>query len=171
MGDIADTSRVFIALWPDAAVRERLALCRDRWAFPADAAPVAAEHLHLTLHFIGNVAHNRVAELANGLQLPFEPFDLCFGRTALWAHGIAVLEPDAPPSGLLALHAALADRLQALSFLLEDRAFRPHITLARRAQRSTPPACPPARWPVRDYALVESRSTRAGGYRVLRRYE
>lgn len=170
MGDIADTSRVFIALWPDPPVRERLALCRDRWVFPADAAPVATEHLHLTLHFIGNVARSRVAELANGLQLPFEPFDLCFGSTALWAHGIAVLEPDALPPALLALHAALADRLQALSFPLEDRAFRPHITMARRAQRSTPPACPPAMWPVRDYALVESRPARAGGYLVLRRY-
>lgn len=171
MNEAAETSRVFIALWPDGPMRERLARCRDRWAFAADAAPVATARLHLTLHFIGDVARGRLAELMNGLQVPLEPFDLCFGQTALWAHGLAVWEPATLPPRLLGLHAALAERLQALSFPLEHRAFHPHITMARRAQRSTPPTCLPVRWPVRGYALVESRSPRAGGYRILQRYE
>jgi 2'-5' RNA ligase len=54
----------------------------------------------------------------------------------------------------------------------EARSFRPHVTLARHAQGSAPPAAPtsPLRWPARGYALVESRGGAIAGYHVLQRY-
>ena len=168
--EIRETTRLFVALWPTDTAREGLARWRDAWRWPADAAPVASEQFHLTLHFIGDVARSRLDALTEGLRAPFVPFELTFGRPAFWPHGIAVLEPDTVPLRLLELHAALEDRLQGLSLPIEDRTFRPHVTLARHATPALPSACPPARWQVRDYALVELRSERGGGYRVLQRY-
>jgi 2'-5' RNA ligase len=71
------------------------------------------------------------------------------------------------PQPLSDLHRALGDALERVGLPREDRTFRPHVTLARRAQGTTPAPGPAARWRVRDYALVES----AQGYRVLHRFD
>ena len=53
-------ARLFVALWPNAAVRKALAACRDACTWPAGAAVVATPKLHMTLHFIGEVAADRL---------------------------------------------------------------------------------------------------------------
>jgi RNA 2',3'-cyclic 3'-phosphodiesterase len=160
-------ARLFLALWPDTAVRTGLVALQSRWAWPAGAAVTPAERLHVTLHFIGAVARERLPELEAGLAVPCPPFELSFGAPALWPHGLAVLLPAAPPPALPALHERLAGALQALALPVEARAFKPHVTFARRAGGATrPPAAPALRWPVAGYALVESER----GYRVLKHY-
>jgi 2'-5' RNA ligase len=163
--------RLFLALWPPAPVREQLAQWRDAWSFSAGASPTRTERLHITLHFIGPVAADRMDALATGLACNFEPFTLDFGRAELWPHGIAVLCPDATPAPLRQLHGDLADALRKLALPVEERAFRAHVTLARRAQRATVPAAGPSvRWNVEDgYALVQSLPG-GQGYRVLQRF-
>jgi 2'-5' RNA ligase len=52
----ARTLRLFIALWPTPAVRAAVAARRDAVGWPAGAAPVRNERLHMTLHFLGAVA-------------------------------------------------------------------------------------------------------------------
>ena len=102
-------------------------------------------------------------------QVRFEPFELRWGEPAIWPGGIAVVEPLSTPVQLLRLHSALAERLGQLELPLETRPYRPHVTLARRAQGAQPPAeGPEVRWHVRDgYVLVRS----AGGeYEVIERY-
>jgi 2'-5' RNA ligase len=177
------TARLFLALWPDTALRQALGDWRDRWQWPACAVLVPPEQLHLTLHFLGNLPAGRLPELEQGLDLRCEPFVLDFGRSQLWPHGIAVLEPagaDAAaaredlPRPLLQLHKALRLALKGLAVPTETRAYRPHITLARHAQAAVPPAQGPAlRWQVDAYALVRAWPARpgsAGGYSVVRRY-
>jgi 2'-5' RNA ligase len=165
-------ARLFLALWPTPAVRARLAAWRDAWRFAPGAAPTPDDRLHLTLHFIGAVARERVAEIGAGLDLRAAPFTLGFGRCEVWPGGIAVLRPDAVPPSLRTLHADLRDRLLALRLHVEDRPFRAHVTCARKAVGAlAPPIRPGAlRWPVRGHALVESRPGHGGGYVVLRRY-
>lgn len=84
-------------------------------------------------------------------------------------HGIAVLEPDAVPAPLLALHGSLARVLRDLDLPVDERPFRPHVTLARRAAGATLPAaqCDIA-WPVERYALMSSTPDSGGAYTVLR---
>ena len=172
MAGRARTVRLFVALWPDAAIRTRLAVERDRWRWPADgtAAPVDPAGLHVTLHFIGAVASDRLTEVRDDLRVAFEPSVLRFGTHALWPNGIAALEPTAVPPAISALHASLARALEGSALPVERRRYRPHVTLARRAQRSTVPPDPIAfDWPVDRYALVESRPA-GGGYVVLAMY-
>lgn len=170
----AAQARLFLALWPDAGVRRLLARHRDGWQWHGGAggrptAVVRTDKLHLTLHFIGNVARERLPQLQAGLAVPCTGFELAFGQPALWPRGIAVIEPLTVPGALPALHAALADALHRLGLPTEARPFRPHVTLARHAQQAGVPTQAPAiAWRIDGYALVESRTD--GAYQVLAHY-
>lgn len=161
------TARLFVALWPGPRVRQALAACRDGVRWPRGAAPTATDKLHLTLHFIGNVPAARVAEVAAALQAPAPAFELHLDTAECWQGGLAVLRPRTVPARLQQLHADLAAALRRLALPVEARAFRPHVTLARRA---APPLAPaePLRWRIGGYVLVQS--TPDGRYRLLKRY-
>ncbi|MEK8030906.1 RNA 2',3'-cyclic phosphodiesterase [Ideonella sp. DXS29W] len=166
-----DPARLFLALWPAEAQRQSLHDWQQavRWTPAARLTP--AEHLHLTLHFIGPVPRIRLDELASGLALAWDPIDLVLDRFSVWPRGIAVLEPGGrTPPALQALHDALAQRLFGLDLPVETRPFRPHVTLARRADgaKLVSDAGPQAlRWRANaGHVLVES----AGGYRVLQHF-
>lgn len=167
-----DPARLFLALWPDAPTRRAMQAWQQALHWPSNARLTAPPHLHLTLHFIGNVPRARLPELATGLVQPFTPVELVLDQFAVWHHGIAVLQPSGEtPAALIDLHGALAEALRALALPIEDRPFRPHVTLARHGsgaalpEGATPP--PPVRWRADDgYVLAES----AGGYQVLQRF-
>lgn len=149
--------RLFLALWPADAVRDRLLAAQRQWAWPAGAAPVPRERLHLTLHFLGEVDERAAAALAAALPPLAAPFMLQLVRPALWPQGIAVIEPSSVPPALATLHAELAALLRGHGLQLEARRFRPHVTLARHAQGATPPGeVSPVEWRATGYALVRS---------------
>lgn len=165
----AAPARLFVALWPDAGVRAALAACRDACAWPARAAPVATPKLHLTLHFIGDVAAERLPEIVQGLRVPAQRFELVLERCVAWPGGLVVLQPSETPEALLALHAACAGALRALELPVQRRPLRAHVTLARHASgaRLAPPA--PLRWPIDGCCLVRSHRADDGRYEVLAR--
>ena len=166
-----DSARLFLALWPGAALRRELLARRNAWAWNRAASLVAPDDLHITLHFIGSVPRARLPELIGGLAVPFRPFELRLDRAELWAHGIATLLASRVPERLLQLHAALGVALTKLALPTDARALRPHVTLARRAAASVPPAVTePLRWRARAYALVESHPAAMPRYSVLQRY-
>jgi 2'-5' RNA ligase len=163
----AESLRLFVALWPGAAVRAALGARRDAIAWPPGAAPVADARLHLTLHFLGDVPAARLPELMPALWVPFRPFQLHVGGTVAWPRGL-VVAPLAAPDALSALHGTLTEALTRLAMPLEARTLRPHVTLARRAAGARwPTASAPIVWRVNGYALVWSDR---GSYRVLARY-
>ena len=161
-------TRLFLALWPDPAIRHALREQRDAWTWPRGASPVHADKLHVTLHFLGEMPSERLPELQAGFAVPFSPFTLSIGLPKIWPHGIAVLEPHTEPPALLELHAKLSAALVALGLQPEARDYRPHVTLARRAGHAiVPPQTAPLIWQVDGYALVESNG---GNYTVLEQY-
>jgi RNA 2',3'-cyclic 3'-phosphodiesterase len=160
-------ARLFLALWPGPLALRALVAWQARWAWPACAAVVPPERLHLTLHYIGPVPATRLSEVTHGLQVPMQRFDLEFDRGGLWPRGLAVLCASALPDALAALHARLQAALERLDLPTESRPYRPHVTLARKAAGASPPDDSPAiRWAARGYVLVQSQ----GGYRVLQHY-
>jgi len=169
--DGVSTTRLFLALWPDPAVRHALRERRDAWSWPRNASPVHPDKLHVTLHFLGAVPTERVPDFRRGFRVPFSPFALTFGVPKLWHNGIAVLEPSSEQPELLQLHADLASALIALGLQPEARKYRPHVTLARRASGVEVPAeSAPLVWQVGGYALVESQPNNGGVYQVLETY-
>jgi 2'-5' RNA ligase len=129
--------RAFIAIeLPEnirAAVRRTQALFRSaspeaRWTQP--------EGIHLTLKFLGEVSDRKVREVCDSLRKlgPFEAF-------AIELKGFGFF-PDArrphvfwggveAPASLSQLAMQIEEALWAIGFAREERAFRPHLTLAR----------------------------------------
>jgi len=172
MASTADPfARLFIGLWPDEPTRDALHACERRWTWPPRAALVTRERLHLTLHFLGAVPRERVADLVDGLDLAFEPFELVLDHAEVWHGGIAVLQSIAVPPALQALHARLHRALDALQQASARGRLKAHVTLARHAQGALPPpefASIP--WRVGGYALIESERRPPASYRVLQSY-
>jgi 2'-5' RNA ligase len=162
--------RLFIALWPPTVVRRALQAWQAQWAWPSGATVVAPESMHVTLHFLGSVPVARVDALRVALLAPvewLEPFDLSLDRVERWPHGLVVLSPRSPPEPMRQLQGRLAVALSGIGVPVEARAFRPHVTLARRAAGAEGPPPPVGLcWRVRGYALVQS----ADGYHTLQRY-
>lgn len=102
---------------------------------PRGVRPVRAGQLHLTLHFLGDVADEAHAALPAALaRVTFDPFTIAIrgtgvfpprGRpTVLWA-GVA----DSAP--LTALHGGIGVALESCGLAIERRPYVPHVTLAR----------------------------------------
>ncbi len=175
------TARLFLALWPTpgwaAALPQRLGLAAEA----AHGRMLPPQQIHLTLHFLGSVPRQRLPALVEDLRVPFAPFDLALRRCERWPRGTLVALPDEPPPALADLHAALGAALQHLGLPVEQRAFRPHVTLARRYDGPVPaPLASPVRWHVTRYALVEScpvlapsapQKTVGTRYQVLHHYQ
>jgi len=164
-----DRVRLFTALWPDPAVRTRLAATSDAWQWPPRARRIDAAKLHLTLHFIGAFPRERVDGLAAALAtLEPAPTALRASRGEVWRGGIAVLLFGAEPK-VAALHAAIGGVVAGFGVALDPRPFSPHVTLARGARGAAPPLPPPELdWQASGFALVESAP--GGDYRVLRAF-
>jgi RNA 2',3'-cyclic 3'-phosphodiesterase len=161
--------RLFFALWPDAATRSRAhALAQSLAAY---GTPVAADNLHVTLAFLGQVAASaeqtlceRAATLAAG------PLALEFGQLRYWQKPqILCLTAAQWPSGLDALAAQLRDAAGANGIAIDPRPYWPHITLLRKAKSLPPlPAIQPIAWRSDAFCLAQSLSTPQGVvYRVL----
>lgn len=153
------TVRAFFALVPDEAVRAAFTdLARDV-ARRSRGRAVTGEHVHLTLAFLGDVPPSAVTALrAIGERVPHTGAVLEFDTLGAWrASGVAWTAPTVTPPSLLALHAALGSALAEAGMILETRAFRPHVTLARRCVQPMPRARTPAiRWRVDRLCLVGS---------------
>jgi 2'-5' RNA ligase len=160
--DRVAVQRLFLAFWPDADALEAIAARQSAFDWPPRARPTSPEKLHVTLHFLGDVAASRLAGLAAVAALPFEGFEVEFGLPALWSHGVAVLEPATDAAALAGFRRRLGEVLQAGGFPVDERPYRPHVTLARHAEGVALPTSlgPPVRWRVKRCLLVESRAGR-----------
>jgi 2'-5' RNA ligase len=181
--------RLFVALEVDDEARSAIAALQGRLQRELERGKdqrlkwIAAEQLHMTLSFLGEVPEARVPLVLEGMAVPLRarPFDLVFER-------VGVFPPSGPPrilwlgtsegaSAASAVYEQVAGRLVAMGFPREERAFHPHLTLARwRASRpddrrrvaQIKAAGPVARVRIATAALFESRlSPRGSAYSVL----
>lgn len=164
------TGRLFVALWPGAASRRALVRRQSAIAWPALARLVPPRDIHLTLVFIGAVPDERLAEVADALAVPTLPFELVIDAVEFWRGGLAVLTPSQVPPAMLSWQQALGQALMRLDLPIDDRRFRPHVTLARHgegARLAHDRPLEPMTWSVTGHVLA----ARDGAhYRVLRRY-
>ena len=165
--------RVFFALWPDAGARDALATLSRAVVGQAGGRAPAAENLHLTLAFVGEVAFERVEVLrAVGLAATagMPAFDLSLDRVgAFRGSGIAWAGASSVPAELARLVSQLNDALTAQGFPTDPRPFQAHVTLARRCRRA--PAAlrvAPITWTVDGMTLNASELAPGGSrYREL----
>lgn len=167
-----DNMRLFFALWPNHAEQSALAA----WQVPlhqlcgGNAVPDHA--LHATLVFLGNVAPHRLEALQLAAQeVRGEAFELVLDAARYWGHNhIVYAAPHSVPPQLVELVQDLGQRLMAHRFALDQRPYKPHVTLLRHARWSEAPLpdMDSVMWQVRDFALVQSlRDDQGIRYQVL----
>jgi 2'-5' RNA ligase len=157
-GDAAprDSHRVFFALWPDDITRSALTRATRRAVQACSGRPIAKERLHLTLAFLGEVSAEQLARARAVPPIPVGSFELTLDALGVWPESrILWLAPLAPPPALGELEARLWEGLVDAGFAPEERIYRPHVTLARRARPVEEPV-EPVSWSVHELALVES---------------
>jgi 2'-5' RNA ligase len=161
----APAFRLFIGLWPQPPLREALQVHADAWSWPASARRTQTQRLHITLHFIGAVASERLEAVKQGLRADWQGCELVLDRGTVWPGGIAVLEAGSVPAELARLHQALAGQLRALELPVEERRFRPHVTLARKASGARPPpGFAPLHWEAGAQVLLVQSLPGGRGY-------
>jgi 2'-5' RNA ligase len=172
---------LFFALWPDDEVRERIASAarhlksvhapRGRWVKP--------HRYHLTLHYLGEhstlpgpllAACRAAGDVVRASSFPFT-LDMAgsfANREIPWWLGC-----HAMPRALAALWENLAQGLRANGIANDEPAPRvAHVTVLRDADRHlAPEPIEPVAWPVREFALVDSRLGAESGYTILQRWQ
>lgn len=172
--------RLFVALRPPRSMREALLATMGgiegaRWQDD--------DQLHLTLRFIGEVDRHVAEDVAAALGSVSHPsfslrldgigsFDKRGRADSLWA-GVT------PHAEVRSLHAAVSRALTRAGIPPEERAFVPHITLARFSRRPVAMAALPMErlWPPPiearfDYFLLFESQLGASGptYSAIERY-
>jgi RNA 2',3'-cyclic 3'-phosphodiesterase len=170
------TCRLFFALWPSAD--ECFAL--SAWHSPlrklCGGRVMRTDTLHSTLVFLGEVEKSRQEVLRVLVQgLNCRSFELKLTAAHYWGHNhIVYAAPEAIPPQLVELVRELESRVRAHHFHIEDRAYKPHVTLLRNAQWSDEPLprMPAVSWKFNDFVLVQSRRDEQGApyYEVLARF-
>jgi 2'-5' RNA ligase len=161
--------RLFFALWPDAAAASRLAEAAGELAILTGGKPVPQAKIHLTLAFLGDLNESRLDAALQcaegldhaGLEVVLDQWGAFRGARVAWAGC------RKPSKALMDLQADLADRLRTAGFVLEERAYTPHVTLARKVTRPIGRRdAEPVRWQATEVALVQSQLGK-GAYSTL----
>lgn len=169
-GPAARGERLFVALWPDAATRE--ALSRAAQALGTGGRRVASANLHLTMAFLGQVSATRRPSILKAMrQTRAGRFSIVLDQVGYFAASRVVwLGLSSPPPALTEIQRRLAAHLRDAGFAIEDRPFRPHVTLVRDAPKpadAVPDGILPVRWSADNLSLVRSPPRGGGQYQAL----
>lgn len=166
--------RLFFALWPCEALRERLHAAANEVSIDGAARLVPRNNLHLTLHFIGNAYFEEMICLqrqARRVRVESFSFDIdCQGSFS--KPRVAWLGCRQAPTALGDLQAQLGRQLRLCSYQPESRDYHPHVTVARKIEPVSDSAqFEPISWAVTEFALVEVEQLENGvQYRVVETY-
>jgi RNA 2',3'-cyclic 3'-phosphodiesterase len=182
--------RLFIALDIPEEIRARLTEFVDHVRLLApDARWTKPESLHVTLKFIGELKEERLDEIKQSLtSIKAKPFEVKF-------EGIGYFPPNRSPrvfwagvhatNDLPQLATAIDQKLAQLGIEREEKAYHPHLTLARagsgpgasrvfrRLQEQLATEEPPhfGRMTAHEFYLYQSRLSRGGAhYAKLERF-
>ena len=133
---MSTTRKLFFSLWPDHQQRDRLRNVITPATRLIDGRAIDRDNWHLTLLFIGDFPETAITGLLRQAQaIRFEPFRLRLDKVEFWARPrVACLVPTSIPTELARLHQLLWNLLSDAGFPMEDRQFRPHITICRNAR-------------------------------------
>ncbi len=166
--------RLFFALWPDEVARQ---LCVDEMRkLKAYGKPVAPTNIHVTLLFLGATDAERQRELSEfASTITIKPMTLAFDKLSYWKKpAVCCLTSSSGDAAVSALVEQLSRAAASLGIEVDNRPFKPHVTLLRKALFSPllDQILEPIVWNADDFCLAESRSTPPGvEYRVIKRWQ
>ncbi len=122
---------------------------------------VAPENLHVTLLFLGCVNAEQEIELRQAAATIAVPqLTLCFNQLSYWkTPGVLCLTATAIDAELTTLVSALTLAANQQGIAADPRAYKPHVTLARRVKDAKVLEFAPIVWSPSSFSLVESQPT------------
>jgi len=159
------TRRLFFALWPDDRQRDRLRDFISPMAKLVEGQHVYRGSWHVTTAFIGDFEERLIPDLqARAAEIQVEPFRTRFDRVEFWPRPkVASLVASTVPLELEHLVDSLNTVLAEFDVAVEDRTYRPHITVVRRARPfETQRLAQPALIEWSSFELIESVSQPGG---------
>ena len=176
--------RIFIALDIPADIRKRMSEYMERaCSFAPDARWARVEGLHVTLKFVGEASDALVQQIKSALTtIKATPFDVKFEGVGFFPNAKAarVFWIGVNGGEPLAQLAAMVDAaLEKLGIAREEKAYHPHLTLARASShplRELQPLLnesPPqfGTMAAREFFLYQSQPQRGGSkYAKLERF-
>jgi len=143
--------RCFIAIELPESIRAALACWIEQLRTTSTRATWArAEHMHLTLRFLGNVPEDQISSIDAQLRaslITVSPFMLSIGGIGAFPSpakpNVVWAGVQSPDGTLLNLQSLCENAARSAGLPPETRAFHPHITLARikEAEPATQLAC------------------------------
>jgi 2'-5' RNA ligase len=164
--------RLFFALWPDKAAVEAIQTIQAGLAPHCGGRSMRREQLHVTLAFLGEVPDAAARPLPALLEnIAARRFVFRLNRFGNWfPPGLVWMGSEQMDPALADLKADLDHGLKGCGFAVEERAFRPHLTLFRNAERRAPPGVCDISWVVNEVTLVRSEPSQRGShYEVIAR--
>ena len=172
---MSEPKRLFFALELPKAIQKQIIHWRAAHFADDAGRPVAADNLHLTLAFLGDVSAEKqraLSAMAGRIQQP--PFTLTLDDAGQWLRSRVVwLGTRQPPRGMLQLANMLRAQAARSGCYQSPQPFHPHITLLRDARHAVPLPPPGFCWqvPINEFVLYESSFLRGRTrYNVLERY-
>jgi 2'-5' RNA ligase len=172
------TKRLFLALWPDPGTRGQLAAIQTQLARNPSlrhAKPVSTQNIHLTLHFLGDVAEADIAQLESCLaQVHAEPFSMVIDRWGYFPKaGVCWIGADKTPAAMTSLLEQTTVCVVDVVENYRQPRFTPHVTLFRKARHPLEiKQIAVCEWSIDRFALVSSRTYPEGvEYTVLREWQ
>ena len=163
--------RLFFALWPDPNSRSACAdICRQ---LSSHGKPIPAANLHITLLFLGNTTpEQQTALILSAANLKNIPTRLILDTLEFWPKPkILSLTPSTTSTELLRLHEALRCIAIQNGIATENRPYRPHVTLIKKARYKPETTVGKVIWKSQGFCLAESVLTQTGvEYRILERW-
>lgn len=164
---------MFFALWPDKATRQQ---CRAvaKKITGEGLRPVAPGNLHVTLMFLGGIDAEQEAGITAAADLlPVPPtMELTFDSLDYWKKPqIYCLTGHRFGREVAVLVEQLAGIATQYDVTLDERPFKPHVTLVRKAKAPVVVEFQPIIWRADAFCLAESCSTPGGvEYRVIKQW-
>jgi 2'-5' RNA ligase len=142
-----ETLRTFIAVPLSKAVTQELDKLQRRLmqACPAHAVRwIAAENIHLTIHFLGDILPQRIEPIKEALAVVARnvpPFSFTAGQLGAFPNTsrprVVWVGISDTASWLALLHEAVNESMEHLGYKREARRFSPHLTLGRIRRRAS----------------------------------
>ena len=175
------TKRLFLALWPDDAVRNKIfelqqEAAKDRRLYSGKrmAKPVASKNFHITLHYIGSVTADEMSALVKSLDSIHCPaFNVSVDHLghfkqakSLWVGAKNI------PEELDRLFKETGRCVESHFETYQPGKFIPHVSLFRKANKKIHvESFKSIKWSIKDFVLVESKTHAEGvEYIVLKEW-
>ena len=164
--------RLFVALWPDDAIRQQIKSSALNLFLPCDGRVIPRQNWHITLAYFGMANESTQVCISKQLaNVQSQSFNVHLNKTGYWPKpAVAWLGPDSVTGELQQLFDKVQHALQPCGYTPDTRPYQPHVTLVRKAKHLPKDSAFAAiEWQVNHFCLVESRTGQDGAeYHVIK---